>query len=229
MQKAQYRQENGNVLFFILIAVALFAALGFVVSSGREGTQGTASATQARIDAAEIMQYGTNLGLIAEKMMTVGGVDDSNTGGNGILFAAPTAHADYGTPGTQPRTEIFNKAGGDATYMKPPALACSSTCTYDFTGQIIVEGMKDDTKHELAMVVAGVLPEVCTQINNIWQHGFASVPTEDPLVLERFDGTNYGGASPITIGTPFERMKGFCYRENAGGQRYIYVHVLKRR
>ena len=54
-----YRANNsGNVLFLILIAVALFAALSYAVTnSGRTGGGQALSRDQAKIKASELLQY----------------------------------------------------------------------------------------------------------------------------------------------------------------------------
>jgi hypothetical protein len=56
-----HRRQSGNVLFLILIAVALFAALAFVIMQSNRGTaKGTAS-DQDTLEAAQILQYASEV------------------------------------------------------------------------------------------------------------------------------------------------------------------------
>lgn len=51
------RSENGNVLFLIMIAVALFAALSYAVTSSTRTSPASVSKEQAQLIASDLMQY----------------------------------------------------------------------------------------------------------------------------------------------------------------------------
>lgn len=218
----------------ILIAVALFAALGFAVTQNSSSLSGAADKEEARIAAQEMIQFGNGLRSVIDQMLLLDGVSEVNSGSNGLLFQASGAHADYGVVGAQPKTEIFHPSGGKMTYQIPPRDACSS-CAFEFTGQITITGVKSNSKAELAMVVPGISREVCEKINHIQENNWSTTPTEDALTLLRFDGVNYsdlGGGNAITLtggANEFVGKRGFCYQESAGGARYIFVQVLRAR
>lgn len=55
-------KRSGNVLFLILIAVALFAALSYVVAHSGRSSAGSTSRELAKLQAAQILGYFTSLG-----------------------------------------------------------------------------------------------------------------------------------------------------------------------
>ncbi len=222
--------QTGNAMFIILIAVAAFAALSFAIASSRNDYSKNLTEENARLLAGELIQYGDGLRVVTDKMIGVRDVDDINTGGNGILFAASNANAIYGTPGDQPKTELFNASGGGASYATPPDSACESACAYEFSGQFTISDV-GTSEAELAMVVIDVDATVCKQINKTQNTGWASIPTEDAVTLNRFAGTNYGAsaANPIAIGGAMAGLQSFCYQESSGAERYIFLHVLRAR
>jgi len=226
------KSERGNILFIIFTAVMLFAALAWAITRNWGGGSTAASSEEARLMASEIVGYGNGLRPGIDRLLLLGGASDKNDTGKGILFSHASANAAYGTPGTQPKTEVFHSSGGKLTYQTPPAAACLSACSYEFSGQYNVPGVGLGSKSELVMLVVDITKAVCEKANIINSLSWASVPTEAALTLTRFDGVNYGdsgGANAITLSGTFSGLRGFCYRESSGGQRYIYVHVIRAR
>jgi hypothetical protein len=210
------------VLFFILIAVALFAALAFVMTQNGRGTS-TLSAEQARLTASEIVEYGSSLRPIVDRMILMNGVLDTDSpAGSGILFDPPGA-------GVSPLTrELFDPTGGNAPYMTPPPNACNSTCAYVFTGQYTVTGAGSDLNPELSMLLVDVPRQVCQMVNVVLGLG-TTIPTGDPLTSVPFTGTNYiaaGGTDAITLSLS---GRAECYQESGGAGRYIYINVIRAR
>lgn len=220
--------ERGNAIFIVLIGVVLFAAVTFVISSGRDTGTKTLDEEEARLAATEVIQFGNAVKIAVERLLRIANADELNTAGNGILFSASGAHADYGVPGAQPKTEIFHPSGGGIIYTDPPAGTCTSACSYEFTGQIKVPAMGTDL-YEFTMVLAPIDEVVCKQLNKVWQNGFATPPVENALVLERFDGSAFPGTNLIAMTNAVSGKKAFCYKEGTGAERYIYVHVIRSR
>ena len=226
--------RRGNALFMVLIAVVLFAALIYALNIGwkSSATNSLSSREQARLYAGEIVQFGNNLRTVIDRMVLVEGISDSNAGGNGLLFSATDAHADYGAAGAQPATEIFNLSGGKVTYQTPPQEACLSACSYEFSGQYTVTGVGSNANPEIVMLVINVSQTVCEAANSLLDMGWSSVPAGGALTLTRFDGTAYGGTDAVTLtgaGNVFVGKRAFCYRESASGLRYIYLQVIRSR
>lgn len=228
---------NGNAVFYVLIVVLLFALLSFAMTTNRSNIEIISQKEQSRLQANEMIEYGSSLRDIIEKMILLGRASDTNAGGKGILFSSPDADPAYGVPNVQPATEIFNAAGGKAFYQKPsPELCKTPGCVYEFTGQYTVTGVLNDAKSELSMIVADINPIVCQMVNDLLSHGWATIPTGPVLTaVTRFDGLNYGdlgGANPLTLtgaSNEFVGKRTLCYQEDAGLGRYIFLYVLRSR
>jgi hypothetical protein len=207
--------------------VALFAALTYAATRGSKGSQATMTTDEARLTAGEIIQYGDSLRPLIDKMLLMGGVLDTDSPvGSGILFSLP------GVDTTHPTRELFEVTGGNAPYMKPPPQACSSACSYTFTGQIIVTGVGSGSNYDLSMVLASVPLQVCQMINVILGLGTptSTPPSGGAFTATTFNGTNYG-ASGITLfasNASFAGSRAFCYEESGTGP-YDYVNVIRAR
>ncbi|MCD8569257.1 MAG: hypothetical protein LRY50_13400, partial [Geovibrio sp.] len=69
MARYQNSRESGNVLFLILVAVALFAALSYAVSSStRSGSSDGGRQEDTEIIASSLLQYASGLAMAVEKM-----------------------------------------------------------------------------------------------------------------------------------------------------------------
>jgi hypothetical protein len=160
-----HRNERGNVLFYILIAVALFAALIYTVSrGGREGAESIGK-DRTRLLASEMLEYGTVVANATTQIRLRG------TAVSAISFASPALAAGYGTHGTAPANEIFNLSGGGVTYAAPAPEAMLTPSPYVFTGSNEVNTVGTtcggDGCADLLMAAEGVKNDVCLKINDL--------------------------------------------------------------
>ncbi len=65
-------RQNGNVLFLILIAVALFAALSYAVTQSERGGGADTKNENIQILAAQYMDYGATLKVAVDRMIASG-------------------------------------------------------------------------------------------------------------------------------------------------------------
>lgn len=95
-------KQNGNALFLILIAVALFAALSYVITqSGRSGGS-TIDREQISLKAGQVAQYGAALRATVTRM---------------IITGTPAATITFDTTAS---VGVFAPSGGGATDQEPP-------------------------------------------------------------------------------------------------------------
>ncbi len=222
----KFKNSSGNVLWIILIGIALFAGLAYAVSlSGR--SSGNLSREQKRLMAIEIIQYATAIKSAVNRLVVYGASDTA------LRFASPGANAAYGVFGTTPTAEVFNVSGGAAAWQNPPAGSNDGT-PYEFMGHLKITGNGTDSgaaaSAELTLNLFAVDPDLCSRLNDELGHVFASVPVDAGTVtLTRFAGTYTNG--DVVDGTSSElvRKTGFCFREQGGSQRYIFTYVLRAR
>ncbi len=95
--------QKGNVLFLILIAVALFAALSYAVTqSTRGGGKSDTSGESAELKASQYLQYGAALKLAVDRMIISGTAPEDIVvhGANaGVACTAGTVNCVFGPSG----------------------------------------------------------------------------------------------------------------------------------
>jgi len=107
--------EKGNVLFLILIAVALFAALSYAVTQSTRSGGGDASKETNLVNAAGITQYPSSVKTAITRMIV-----SNSTDPNDLLFDKPATFASLSTALLQSQG-VFHPSGGGATYNDAPA------------------------------------------------------------------------------------------------------------
>lgn len=122
---------RGNVLFLILIAVALFAALSYAVTSSTRSGGGNASKETAMANAAAIVQYGASLRNSIMRMKISNGCSD------GMLNFQNAFYKETGGTLLMPQNsnsptsgvcDVFSAKGGGNAPFAPPVKAL------DFSG-----------------------------------------------------------------------------------------------
>lgn len=109
------RTERGNILFLILLAVVLFAALSYAVTQSMRGGGNDVSREKGEADAAALMNYFSEMDTAIKRMMLTGNVRDYE-----LNFYYSTAHnflygAFDNTNCTESRCRVFDPAGGNVT------------------------------------------------------------------------------------------------------------------
>ncbi len=181
LKTAQIQQrvsEKGNVLFLILIAVALFAALSYAVTqSSRSGGGDTNNETNL-ISSAQITQYPSSIRTAIIRMMV-----SSNISANTLEFNPPS---DFAACTNSNARCVFHPAGGGATYVLAPedVVTGSSPQAWVFNGQneVYLVGTSVGANNESATTaeIMAILPNVetsiCNRINSELGIGAAAVP-----------------------------------------------------
>lgn len=167
--------EKGNVLFLILIAVALFAALSYAVTQSTRSGGGSTEKEKAILSGASLTQHPTAIrtGLIR---MVLGGVDVSD-----IKFNAPSLF------GSLQSTElVFHPNGGGAVYQFAPAdvMRGLGQGTWHFNANFDLPNIGTDGPggNDIIAFLPGITQAVCRRVNDEFSISPAGCTSNDGLV-----------------------------------------------
>lgn len=244
------RTERGNILFLILLAVILFAALSYAVTQSLRGGGTDASNEKNLVKAAQITQMPVGIRVAMMRMMV------SNSDATGFNFDPPSVFGSMGV--NDLLVNVFHPTGGGANFSLVPSEALASpsaTTRWIYTRNFEIPNLgttgSGDAGNELMAMVDGVDPVLCAKINS--QLGVSTVPVlantltltiSGSLMQEVYEYTTYAGlqgkgsvagSSPSNViiteassGTTINDKPYLCVRNGSGGN-YVYYHVLVER
>jgi hypothetical protein len=213
--------QKGNILFLILIAVALFAALSYAVSQTMRQGSGGVSEEKTRVETVYIHQFPTSVRQAIVRVKLSHKLTDTE-----ISFAHPETVA-YGVFGTDPEKEVFHPQGGKIPYQTVP-VGLNDGSDWIFNGSLEIDGVgsTDGTGagSDLVAFLPGISLDVCRYINKELS-GSLTTPVNITVAGETtvFTGTFSYAA---TISDPALNGKAaFCYRSTTLNK-YVYYEVL---
>lgn len=240
--------ESGNVLFLILIAVALFAALSYAVTSSSRSGGGDAASESNLINSAQVTQYPSSVRTAIVRMI-INSTTDSQ-----LLFEGPSDFANLSTPALE-RRGVFHPSGGGATRVSstPDIMASGSQGTWIFTSDFGITqiGTTDATNgsNDIIAFLPGVAESICKRINT--ELGISVTPDADsdgvpdsgialaniPVIADEMDTGNQGigpaaqGASKVIGGAGLSNQPFGCADFDATTDQtddsdLVYYHVL---
>lgn len=115
-------RENGNVLFIILIAVVLFAALSYAVSSSSRSGAGDLSDETLRLKTSQLMQQVVAFRTAIVRIYTLNEVEQIRWD-NSVYNASGTIYLPSQTTGTGRTVGLFNQSstiGHKVAHLAPP-------------------------------------------------------------------------------------------------------------
>lgn len=257
MQKYN-RSARGNVLFLILIAVALFAALSYAVTQSNKGGGGTISDDKLKLTVSRIVQYMDTMRHSVMRLQLAGYADHMLDFNNDVYGRYLTA-SPY-TPSTPLTTangtcssnecKVFHLDGGgvsatDFGYDILPGgrdhTAWPIGNNWVYPGHISFQTIQvvdiGSTEPDLVAVMPYISLDVCKKLNTFF--GLKG-PYTHGTPVDSNDGAagNYSGtltsfpSSSQIHGNGAPEVAGkhaFCIKDNAGGTRYIFYYVLMER
>lgn len=237
------RTESGNVLFLILIAVALFAALSYAVTqSSRSGAGGT-DGESALVNSATVTQYPASVRTAIVRMIINGTTIDQ------MNFDPPSAFST--TCNAAPASCVFHVSGGGATLVTAPpdVMASATQGEWVFSASYAIQdiGTTDATANSTDVIafLPGISQGICSRLNEelgvpvvtdadtdgIPDAGFNGVPEPgDGKVSDNTLVIQAPGGNVIT--NDFDGQPFGCADFNNGGNTpadFAYYHVLVER
>jgi hypothetical protein len=221
--------QNGNVLFLILIAVALFAALSYVVTlSLRAG--GSGKETEAwMIQSSQITQYPVSVGASVQRMI-MNGTDLLQ-----IEFNPPENFDDL----SDEKLGVFHPTGGGATYSKsgPDTMDGALPGTWYFNAEFEIDSVgssaaSDFEGNDLVAFLPGIKSAVCEELNERFGiTGDIDAPAGAGTDATTMMDDNYAIPATETIlgGADSAGLSGQSFGCFTSNGQHIYYHVLMAR
>lgn len=222
--------EQGNVLFLILIAVVLFAALSYAVTRSNNNSSGSVDNEKGKILAAQLIQYPGGLRTTIIRM-TINGTSAAD-----LRFDLPQSFPSLSNFGVQ----VFHPQGGGATYAEgvPDMMTSAANGTWYFNAGFEVENIGlnqggSDDGNEIMAFLPGIHKGICESINE--DLGIPGIPNTNSdmssVYKVQMDDSYTMPSGEVVLGAiganGTEDLTGqpFGCFQNAGGE-YVYYHVL---
>ena len=226
------KNEHGNVLFLILIAVALFAALSYAVTQSTRSGGGDASNEKSVTDVAVLQQQANAIRTAAIILTSARGVTADT-----LLFDPPAQFSSL-TPAEIAR-EVFHPNGGGATYVQGWIV----TSSFEVSG-IGQSNLGNPLVTSDIVAVKEITLDLCHKVNEKMGIVIADAQMDAgfDLITTNFDdnmdhihpGINGGGngnwgilgnmGGPVPLGAYNDKPQGCFY--NGASDIYLYYDVI---
>lgn len=227
------RDEDGNVLIIILVAIMLIGLLTAVIQGSSNNDNANIDKEQLLLNASRVRQYAMELENAVSIIVRNGHSEVD------IRFANPDSTiTDYGdmSADTEKTRQVFHADGGAAEYRSAPVGIQTSASSWEFYGGTSLPGVGTSAP-DLIAVLPNVTLAFCQKVNEM--NGYAkgtSPPTDTGSCLnagaaERFgtgvtfDGTANDATGEATF-TVLPAMQGCARCDDAT---YNFFHVLLKR
>ena len=155
MYTQSMKYENGSAIIYILIAIAMIAALTFAVTQGSRTGEGSISKEQASLAATEILDYANTVANAVSKLRLRGCSDTEISFENNIVAGYPN--------GTNTLCQVFHADGGNINFINK---FNASDEDIFFNTELRLEGFGNAFDlAELVMYLRYISDEVCLEIN----------------------------------------------------------------
>ncbi len=223
--------QRGNILFLILLAVVLFAALSYAVIHSQRGGGKSAASEKTDLLAAQLIQ---NVGLIEQTMMRAMLIDSIKEWGFDVSGAGSNS-ASNATCTTASCRIYTSKGGGVPDFVMPDWAAPGSQMSDKVASFYVVKVVDVGTSlPELILRFDIQKKELCDSINRQLGYSDISLTVSDSF-SSGGTATDYSYTGTLTsmplapftivgdVNTTLAGKRSFCY---VVGGSYYFMHVL---
>ena len=244
------RTENGNALWFILIAVMLLGLLTVAMTRGGSSSNETGSYEQNQIIANEVLRYASSIENGVQSLIARGCSENDisfwhDSDGNGTEDGSDDYYNDD-SPADR-SCHIFQAEGAGLSYIDPNERWLDSNTgniahgSYYITGYGLVEDV-DSTSAELLFILPLIKEGLCTSLNQTL--GVSVIPVDDGIIstaayeARKFTGTfptasyGLGDDSGLSNNGVIDGKTSLCIQTQGNAplaNTYHFYHVLHAR
>lgn len=220
-------KDRGNILFLILLAVILFAALSFAVTSSISGGGRDASQEKLQSQVAIFQNVGMQIRSALQRMTVTGGYALWQIDFSKGSYSLSTANATC----TSAACKLYDPAGGGVIGFILPAsmwqmTGCSGVPAYagrTYFTNVSVKGVGADDQRDLLIMYPGVSKALCMAVNDA--NGILNPSNAPPTDAVASNSAGYTGTltqevtltDSVQLGDAAPSLDGkqmFCVREN---------------
>lgn len=181
--------QSGSTLFYVLIAVALFAALTYALSRSTDSGKNL-SAEKSRLLASEVIDTGNRYGEAVSRLRLKGIADTTVSFEHGTDYVNAACTTDS--------CRVFAFAGAGLEWEDPPS-GVNAGQAWGFTGDLAIGNIGTSAADQMA-ILPGITRDMCHRINVLL--GIEAESANPPvfamaMTANQFAGT-YNG-TPVTI------------------------------
>lgn len=219
-----FKNESGNVLIYVLLAIALFAALGFTLAR-QTSTSGTEEVDEAklRLYATDLMNYAAQVRSVMDQMSFSGtDIDDYvfDQPGDAGFNTAPHIH------------KVFHPQGGGLVVANIPSAAfgalASTPATDWYLGRFNNVEWTQTANTDIILSAYNISQAVCEEINSSIT-GSSTIPTLASGSADNFfvdTATDLDFTSAVCAGC--DGYKSLCAHDS-GNDIYTFYSVVAQR
>lgn len=222
------KSEKGAAIIYIMIAIALVAALSYAVSKSNRGGVTTLTGERAKLAAQEIVEYGNTVAQAVQKLRLRGCSDTQISFENSVIAGYTNASSP-----SDSTCHVYNPNGGsikfvqfDDTFYENPGIA--DDLKLSINGDNIVTD-NGSSNAELVLFITDIKENICTNAQRIVNSDdTAFTGTDFAAGASKFTGT-YSGSPNTVCNTSADTADSGCCQEVTGcngGSCYHYYQVL---
>lgn len=219
--------NSGNILFLILIAVALFAALSYAItSSSRTGESGIAK-DKAKLKASELIQFMSEIENGVNRAKVINGCTDSQLSFYHSSYGIHAANHNPNAP-SDFRCHIFHPSGGGVVAKSIEGIDSANVNGYmasNIKASVfpITNLGSDNSTHHLVMHIPLIDNAICEEIHN--RLGLPIPVPADFVQAVEFTGSFSGSSNGLNHATMGQKRT-FCAFHGVGVASPMFFHVL---